>query len=162
MRKMASCSFRIQGYVKKSLQDLAGKQGRTLSSLIELILLDFLDKQEGRPLLSTSQGDKRHYPRKKVVLPARWRINRGESAVEYDVIVKNISSGGAYTEYINGQSSGLIENLQVSSLRLFVRLPGSQIPFALDCETRHIHITKNAIGVGLHFIRMSNRGDISF
>ena len=69
------------------------------------------------------------------------------------MLLKNISVGGAYTEYVNGQNFQLIKNLQASPLALAVRMPESQEPALVNCEVSRIHITGNSIGVGLRFLR---------
>ena len=72
--------------------------------------------------------------------------------MEHDVLLRNISVGGAYTEYVNGQNFQLIKNLQASPLALAVRMPESQEPAVVECEVSRIHISGNCVGVGLRFV----------
>ena len=125
-----------------------------MSSLVARILQDAFDPPEGSvqsvQKLSMRE-DRRRYPRKKVTLPARWKIGEGKKVTDYDVLLKDISVGGAYTEYVNGQSLRVLEDLQMSPLAMVVRLPREQQQIILTCQTRHIHITEETVGVGLYF-----------
>lgn len=155
-RKTSMISFRAENLLKKRLQEIALKNRRALSSVIIGILQDFLDSQEGNVTPGGIREERRHNPRKQVLLPARWRIREEENVLEHDVLLRSISVGGAYTEYVNGQNFQLIKNLQASPLTLAVRMPESQEPVVVECEVSRIHITDNSIGVGLRFIADSN------
>ena len=150
-QKTSMCSLRIQQDVKNQLTTVAAKQRRTLSALIKKILQEYLDSCNDNSEPAVFPEERRRQPRKKIVIPARWRVKDGQSLVEHDVIVKNISSGGAYTEYINGQSFHLLKNLLFSSLGLVVRMPGFHESVELDCQVQRIHITKQSVGIGLRF-----------
>jgi len=150
--KTSMISFRAENQLKKKLEDIALKNRRATSAVIVLILQDFLDSQEGNLTPGGIREERRRHTRKQVLLPARWRIRQEDEVLEHDVLLKNISVGGAYTEYINGQGSQLIKNLQVSQLALVVRMPESQEPAVVDCEMSRIHITGNCIGVGLRLL----------
>ena len=76
--------------------------------------------------------------------------------MEQDVLLRNITAGGAYTEYMNGQSFQLLKSLQISPLSLAVRMPESQEPIVMECEVSRIHITDTCIGVGLRFAETLN------
>ncbi|UCG13389.1 MAG: hypothetical protein JSU72_02570 [Deltaproteobacteria bacterium] len=160
-RKTSTISFRLENGLKERLQALADKQRRTLSSLIDRILQEFLDAQENGSPPGPVQEDRRHHLRKRVVLPARWKFRQGGKTVELDVLVKDISSGGAYTEYVSGNNLFFLKDIQVSPLALVVRMPGSPEPVELDSEPRRIHITRDHVGVGLSFRNMES-GDFYF
>jgi predicted HicB family RNase H-like nuclease len=151
-RKKASiCSFRIDAHLKQSLEAAAVREGRSLSALIVHILTQYMEEYEADSTAPVSRMEKRHYPRKEVILPARWRILREQDVGEHDVLVRNISVGGAYTEYANGRSFELVRDLYQSQLELVVRMPGASGPVSLDCEPRRMHITRDYLGVGLQF-----------
>ena len=102
------------------------------------------------------QEDRRLHQRKEVLLPARWRLYEDEKLVEHDVLIRNISLGGAYTEYINGEKYRLFVNDTSLSLGLVARLPGSQEPLMLDCKPVRFHITRDYLGVGLRYTEMAD------
>jgi hypothetical protein len=159
-RKTSVVSFRVEEQLKESLQGIAVKEGRTLSLVIERVLQNFLDFPQGNSALMQFKQDRRQHRRNEVILPARWRIIDGESIIEYDVLVKNIGVGGAYTQYINGQRFHLVKNLQTLPLALVVRMPASEESLVLDCKATRFQITKSAIGVGLRFIKVLKEQDI--
>jgi predicted transcriptional regulator len=160
-RMTSTVTFRLDYSLKKGLCGLAEKQGHSLSSLIQKTLQDLLDSYEGgsRPV-RLAQEEKRQHLRKEILLPARWRIRKGHKVLEHDVLVKNISVGGAYTEYLNGKSFQLFEDLLDSQLALVIRMPKWQEPVALNCKVRRIQITRNCVDVGLSFINISEEIDL--
>ena len=152
-RKASSCSFRLEPNVKERLQAVAKKQGRTLSSLIERTLNCFIDSYEKGNLDSyLVQQDRREHPRRDTLIPARWRIGNKDDFIEYDVIVKNISTSGAYTFYSNGCNFHLLEKLKAQPFSLYIKLPGVDKPVELDCEARRFYITKDSTSVGIEFV----------
>lgn len=151
-RKTSMISFRVENQLKSKLEAVALKEGRTLSSCIVRILQDSLDPQHDAKPLRGIQEERRHHPRKQILLPARWRIRQEDYVVDHDVLLRNLSVGGAYTEYINGKGFQLFQDLQDSLLALIVRIPGSEEPVVLDCKVSRIHITSDRTGVGLRFL----------
>ena len=152
-RMTSTVTFRLDLSLKKGLLGLAEKQGRSLSSLIQQSLQGLLDSYErGSGTVRLAQEEKRQHVRKEILLPARRRIRKGHKVVEQDVLLKNISVGGAYTEYMNGQGFQILEDLNVSPLEFVVRMPSSKIPLAVNCEARRINIAGGSVGVGLRFL----------
>ena len=149
-------SFRIESQLKDELLNISFRENRSLSSLIVGLLRSSLDSQGGNAKPRGIQEEKRRQPRKQILLPARWRIRQEEHVLEHDVLLRNISVGGAYTEYMNGQNFQLLMSLQVSPLALAVRMPESRLPIVMDCEVSRINITDTRIGVGLHFLNGFN------
>lgn len=160
-KRTSMCSFRVDPGLKKGLQAMAKQRGRSLSSLLERILRDFLESQQADLPIATGDLDKRQHPRKKVLLPGRWRLGKGKDTLEHDVLIKNISAGGAYTEYLNGRLYRLFEKDQIPSLKLTVRLPGSKEPIALECEAVRFHLTKDCLGVGLRYTELADQKGVA-
>ena len=155
--KTSMCSFRIDHRFKEELQSIAQAEGRSLSSLIGIILKHYLQTQKRDLPLQSIAEDRRSYPRKEVLLPARWRIQRGEDIVEHDVLIKNISAGGAYTEYVNGDLYRIFESEQPLSLELVAKLPGSSLPVELKCEPMRFNIAEDRLGVGLRYTKIEKK-----
>jgi len=154
-KKASVCSFRIEQGVKERLQAVADQKGRSLSSLIERILDNFLGCYEkGNLPFDSAKQERRGHTRRDILIPARWRVGNKYDFVEYDVIVKNISRGGTCTVYSNGYSFRVLEQLQVQPFRLFIKLPGLWEPVELDCEARRFHITKSSTSVGIEFVNL--------
>lgn len=150
-RNTVMCSLRIERQLKEGLQTIARRQGRSLSALISQILRDFLESRRADLPLKPIQEDKRRFPRKELVLPGRWRIQKGGKVQEYDVLVKNISADGAYTEHINGRRYSLFQDSQLPTLELVLRLPGTREPAVFACVPKHCHITEECLSMGLQF-----------
>jgi len=160
-RMTSTVSFRLDFSLKEGLLGLAEKQGRSLSSFIQQSLQDLLDSYErGSGPVRLAQEEKRQHLRKEILLPARWRIRKGHKVLEHDVLLKNISVGGAYTEYMNGQGFQILEDLNVSPLEFVVRMPSSKVPLAINSEARRINLAGGSVGVGLSFINISEEIDL--
>ena len=155
-RKTSTICLRIERHAKEKLATIAAKEGRTLSSQISRVLHDFLESYEGGSRYGAIYKERRNHEREKVLLPARWRMTLGEKEVEKDVLVKNISATGAYTEYINGKNFAFLKNLQSSTFSLVVRLPRMQEVIEIDSEIRRIQITEESVNVALRFIDIPN------
>jgi antitoxin component of RelBE/YafQ-DinJ toxin-antitoxin module len=149
--KASTISFRIETRLKDRLRGIARNRGHSLSSLIEMFLRNASDFPVDPSFKLSIPEDKRQYHRKEIILPARWRITQKENMVEHDVILKDISVGGAYTEYIDGQSLDIVKDLQVSPLALVVRLPGEKQQIVIHCQPRRFHLAQEILGVGLEF-----------
>ena len=64
-KKASVCSFRIEQGVKERMQAVAGEKGRSLSSLIERILSNFLDSYEKGNLSSDAvKQERRNHTRR--------------------------------------------------------------------------------------------------
>ena len=160
-KKTSMCSFRVNPSLKNGLQAFARQRGRSLSSLIERILSDFLESQQANLSIATTERERRHHSRKEVVLPGRWRLRKGNDSFEHDVLIRNISAGGAYTEYLNGRIYRLFEKDGIPSLKLTVRLPGSMEAIALECEAVRFHLTRDCLGVGLRYTKHTDQKSVA-
>ena len=160
-KKTSMCSFRVEPHLKEGLHTIAKQRARSLSSLIEQVLQDFVESQQAELPRDAIEKDRRQHPRKEILLPARWRLRKGKDTLEHDVLIKNISTGGAYTEYLNGRIYRLFEKDQIPSLKLTVRLPGSKEPIALECEAVRFHLTRDCLGVGLRYTELADQKTVA-
>jgi len=161
MKKTAMCSLRVEPHVKEGLQVIAKQRALSLSCLIEQVLQNFLESHKSKLSYEPIHKDRRQRPRKEVLIPARWRLRKGNDIVEHDVLVKNISASGAYTEYLNGQIYRLFQKDQIPSLELTVRLLGSRESLALDCEAVRLHLTRDCLGVGLRYTELADQKTVA-
>jgi hypothetical protein len=160
-KKTSMCSFRVEPHLKEKLHTIARQQARSLSSLIEQVLQDFVELQQAELPRDAIEKDRRQHPRKEILLPARWRLRKGKDTLEHDVLIKNISAGGAYTEYLNGQIYKFFEKNHKTSLKLTVRLPGLRESVALECEAVRFHLTRDCLGVGLRYIELADQKTVA-
>ena len=160
-KKTAMCSLRVESHLKEKLRVAAKQKALSLSSFIEQVLRHFLESQDSAVALEETQRDRLQYSRKEVLLPGRWRLRKGKEAVEHDVLIKNISAGGAYTEYLNGHIYKLFEKGQAPSLELAVRLPGLHRPVVIECESVRFHLTKDCLGVGLRYTELTDQKSVA-
>ena len=160
-KKTAMCSLRVEPHLKEAIQVIAKQRALSLSCLIEQVLRDYLESHKSNLPYEPIHQNRRRYPRKEVLIPARWRLQKGKETVEHDVLIKNISAGGAYTEYLNGKIYRLFEKDQVPSLELTVRLPGLDKPVVMECESVRFHLTRDCLGVGLRYTERIDESSVA-
>jgi hypothetical protein len=90
--------------MKRVLEDLAKAERRSLSSLVENILYEYLTENQ----IEWERPERRGHERKVINMPARFRVRGKQIPEEHDVFVKDISQIGAYT--LSTDVSG-IENI---------------------------------------------------
>jgi len=130
--------------------ELAAKRDRrSVASLLEKIIADFLAKEGIDWETRIIQKDRRVYPRKDVSLPARLRIQKSPKGYyETEALVQNMSLGGAYVTYINGSTDPVAP---ASKVNLVVRIPRSVAPLDLDCRVVHFTRDGDKVGVGIQY-----------
>lgn len=105
---------------------------RSIASLLEKIIADYLSKEGISWEKASSYHDRRQHPRKDVSLPARLTIKQApEIYEETEALVENMSLGGSFVTYTNGHRSSW--KLQ-SSIHLLVRIPRFTEPLELACR----------------------------
>jgi hypothetical protein len=117
---------------------------------LEKIIENYL-AQEGLDWDKASRyQERRQYPRKAVSLPARLTVqDASEICEETEALIENISLGGSYVTYTNGDRPSW--QLQ-SSIRLLVRIPQKSTPLRLACRAVRVIRDQQKIGVGLQYV----------
>jgi hypothetical protein len=88
MRKETTICFRTTEEIRDQLDWEARKENRSLSSTLEIILSDFVQKEQ-RPI---GGQEKRRFRRRAVAIPAVMRC--GDSEAVHETTILNISLGG--------------------------------------------------------------------
>jgi hypothetical protein len=127
MRDTVIC-FRTTEHLRKSLEGISATDRRSLSSVIENALYDYVKKNAPARV----EEEKRRYPRKKISVPA---LVTGADGVVHAGMVNDISLGGLNLSVPNGSYQ---ESEGESKVSLVFALPESERPLTMQCTPRHV------------------------
>jgi hypothetical protein len=149
MRKEKIYSLRLTSGMRKALDIASTRDRRSVASLLEKIIAEYLDKEGINWEKDSKYRDLRKHSRKDVSLPARLIIQQPpETHEETEALVENMSLGGVYVTYTNGHSSPW--ELK-SEINLIVRIPKSPDPLELSCRAVRVTRDEQRVGVGLQY-----------
>lgn len=125
-RKNTKISFRTDEETLAKLKSICRIENRTISSLIENILTDYVLVHE-HPLLIAQE--KRMSPRKKCSIPAVLLFENFEAKHYHNCMIVSLSSNFAQIVIKDLQQN----NTKESKFHLLFNLPKSDHPILLDC-----------------------------
>lgn len=156
MEKDAIYSMRISSKVREALRRAARKERRTVASLLDKIITDYLQK-EGFLVGPELNGERRLSLRKKVILPARTILGSEPKAENFPAVILDISRGGALVTYAKGSEIRFTSKGELPHFRVCFQLPKSRKELCFDCIARHMRDVGEAIQVGASFSRPSEK-----
>jgi hypothetical protein len=151
MEKDAVYSMRMNRKIREALGRAAKKERRTVASLLDKVIVDYLQK-EGFFLGSELGGERRRFARKKITLPARTILKDGSKSQSYPGVVLNISRGGVLVAYAKGSDMQFTSKGELPHFRVCFYVPQSRKELSFDCIARHMRDTGEEIQVGASFL----------
>lgn len=148
MRKDAVYSMRMSTRIREALKQAAQKERRTVASLLDKIIIEYL-VQEGHISLET---DRRNFSRTKIALPAKSIIKEGTRDKAFPCVVLDLSMGGVLMTYPKGSDIPFFSIGKLPGFELCLDDPHSHEQFNINCDTRHMRDTGKEIQVGARFI----------
>jgi hypothetical protein len=127
MRDTTIC-FRTSDDLRNELERISTSERRSLSSLIENILYDYVGLKEPIRL----DEEKRRYPRKKVSVPA---LVTGPDGTVHAGVVNDVSLGGLNFFVPDSFDQEMGEEFKIS---IVFSLPQSERPLTFQCVPRHV------------------------
>ncbi len=155
MEKDVAFSMRMSTIIRAALRVAAKKDRRSVSSLVDKVLTDYLMK-EGFIRESEFGPERRKFPRKKTTLPAKTSFKTELKEEVFSSVVLDISMGGALVSYPKGSKIKFMSEGELPRFGLRLDLLEEERLW-FDCEARHMHDTGTEIEVGAAFIK-SNGG----
>jgi hypothetical protein len=145
MKKDLTICFRTSDDLRTSLEKIATDERRSLSSIIETILYDFLKQKKA---LQSLKQERRRYPRKPVSFPTFvYKSGSEEQALQPGTIV-DISLGGI--RILIPYEAKVDEAANIGTL---FTLPNEKIPLKMHCAVnRVIPAEENIKEVGASFV----------
>jgi hypothetical protein len=149
MKKDSLMCFRLSKNMRDSLAKLAREEKRSLSSMIEIVLSNYLKEKKA---LKGIKKEKRQYPRKTVSVPAFINQNISGEKKLHAGSVTNISLGGVHISIPQDIPGEVIFDPEKSKFEIIFTLPGENRPIRLTCESRRMVDSKEALHVGASFV----------
>ncbi|MCU0595565.1 MAG: PilZ domain-containing protein [Desulfobacterota bacterium] len=150
MEKDAVYSMRMSSKIRDALRRAAKKERRTVASLLDKVITDFLQKEGLFPGPELG-GERRRFPRKKITLPATTIHGAGKKAETYPGVILDISRGGILVTYAKGSEIQFTSRGELPRFRVCFQAPQSRKEIHFDCIARHMRDTGEAIQVGANF-----------
>lgn len=150
MEKDTVYSMRMSSRMREALKRAAKKESRTMASLLDKIIGDYLRK-EGFLLRPELGEERRHSPRKKITLPARTFLETGSNEQAFQGVILDISKGGMLLTYAKGTDIQFISRGALPSLKVCFNVPRNRKELCFDCTARHMRDAGDEIHVGASF-----------
>ncbi len=150
MEKDVAFNMRMSRKIRAALKKAAKKDRRTLSSMVDKILTDYLMKE--RFIRESEFGpERRKFPRKKITLPAKTSFKTESKEEVFPSVVLDISMGGALVSYPKGSKIKFMSEGKLPQFGLRLDLPEEEERLWFCCEARHMRDTGTEIEVGAAF-----------
>ena len=147
MKKDIVYSIRMSMVVREALKRAAKKERRTVASLLDKIILDYLEEQ--RYLLPHETGsDRRTFQRSKITLPATTLIENGQKVESFPCVITDIAMGGVFVTYPKGSRIKEIFMQDLDRFNLAFKLPQTGEELKFECDARRMVEVEGEIQVG--------------
>ena len=145
MKKDSLISFRVSKELHESLAQIAQADRRSLSSMIEMILSNYLADKKIFPGM-----EMRRHPRKPVAFPTV--ISRQDFAQSSTGAIADISLGGARILIPKDFAQNAAINSKGSKFNIIFDLPTEGKPVDITCESTRVVEDGDNIIVGASFV----------
>jgi hypothetical protein len=143
-------SMRMSSKLREALRRAAKKERRTVASLLDKIITDFLQK-EGFLSAPELGGERRRFVRKKITLPAKTILGTGTKKETSPGVILDLSRGGVLVTYVKGSEIKFTSKGELPRFRVCFHVPQARKELCFDCVARHMRDAGEAILVGASF-----------
>ena len=150
MKKDTIYSLRMNRKVREALQRASNKERRTVASLLDKIITDFLS-QEGYLSDVDFGAERRQFHRKKLTMPTETILKEGDDQKSVAGVVLDLSMGGALITYPKSSDVRFSSVGKLPDFGLNLKVPGKEDVLQFDCNTRHMRDTGDEIHIGASF-----------
>lgn len=157
MEKDAVYSMRINRTVREVLGRAARKERRTVASLLDKIISEYLE-QNGF-IIPELTGKRRRCAREKISLPAKTILKRGVELKSFPCVIHDISFGGVMVSYPKGSRMRFSCEGKLPDFEICFELPRGETAVQFKCEVRYMRDNGNEIQVGAAF-KSPNENDL--
>ncbi len=150
MRKNVSYSMRMSGNIRDLLKKAADRERRTVASLLDKIIIEYL-KNEGYLTWKDLRQDKRRLFRNQTILPAIAQQDTADEAERFPCLVRDISTGGVLLGFPKGSAFNISSKGELPRFKLALTIPEAPKSALFDCAARHMRDTGEEIQMGCMF-----------
>lgn len=149
MKKDAIICLRINSRIRDVLKEKAEQESRSLSSLLEIIINEFIDRDN--PSL-VSRVERRRFNRKSVSFPGIVQSGaKNNGGLNKTVVIQDISLNGVRIAFPDEDDYQVLKEGKVDEFDIFFRLPNEQRPVSFKCKTRRLDDTEGDVRIGAFF-----------
>jgi len=153
MKKDVVYSIRMSILVRESLKRAAQKERRTVASLLDKIILDYLEDEQYLQLpetLADRRGfqDRRRFKRKKIALSAILTIRVGGKTETFACVVIDIALGGVLLSVPKSPKIEIGTAGDLPHFKLTFHLPQIEDKLNFQCDTVRIIEKDREIQIG--------------
>ena len=148
MKKPITICFRTSEELRNALETVAREDRRSLSSMIELVLTDYLKRN--RDFSDRDQVERRRYPRKQVNVAAYVRISGGD-ITQHGGVILDVSLGGIAIAVPN-ECALKISKGEKSPFEASFVFPSEREPVRLVCKPERVVPSNGNAYVGASFV----------
>jgi len=143
MKKDVVYSIRMSVLVRESLKRAALKERRTVASLLDKIILDYLEDERYLQLseIETDRRgfqDRRGFKRKKITLPAILTIKIGGKTKTFACVILDIAMGGVLVSFQRNSKIDFSTTEDLPHFTLSFNLPQIEDKLHFQCDTIRI------------------------
>jgi len=147
MKKEVTICFRTSDELRGALENAAHEDHRSLSSAIELILTDYLEKNHEFP----HQKERRRFVRKQVSIPAQIRSIDSDNK-EHEAVILDISLSGLRVSLPKESMPEIYEGADDSKFETSCALPEEEKSIRIVCRPQRVIPVNGDIHVGASFV----------
>jgi hypothetical protein len=136
--------------VRGALGRASNKERRTLASLLDKIITDFLTR-EGYLSEIDFGAERRKFNRKKLTMPTETILKEGAHQKTVPGVVLDLSSGGALITYPKSSEVRFSSVGKLPDFELNLKIPGKEDVIRFDCNAKHMRNTGDEIHIGASF-----------
>ncbi|MGD2097255.1 MAG: PilZ domain-containing protein [Desulfobacterales bacterium] len=150
MKKDKIYSLRMNSKVRDALQRASNKEQRSVASLLDKIIMDFLTR-EGYLSDADYGVERRQHNRKKITVPTETTFAEGQTKKAVPGVVLDLSLGGALITYPKSSDIRFSSVGKLPDFGLELKVPGETDTLHFDCDAKHMRDTGEEIHVGASF-----------
>ncbi len=150
MKKDRIYSLRMNSKVREALQRASDKERRSVASLLDKIIIDFLTR-EGHLSNADFGSERRMFQRKKITVPTETTFSEGQTQKSVPGVVLDLSLGGALITYSKRSDIRFSSVGKLPDFELDLQVPGQADALHFDCNAKHMRDTGDEIHVGASF-----------
>ncbi len=148
MTKNITICFRTSDNLRKTLERVSKQERRSVSSMIENILHDYLRNERSALQIP---DEKRRYRRKTVGAPALISgLTPNDNGPSAGMVV-DLSLGGLQLSVANTFKPEITEDKENAPISVVFTLPESKKPLTVRCVPHHINHAENETNIGASF-----------
>ena len=153
MKKDVVYSIRMNILVRESLKRAAVQERRTVASLLDKIILDYLEDERYLQLSKTGTDrrgfqDRRRFKRKKIALPATLTIRVVGKTETFACVVIDIAMGGVLVSFPKSSKIKIGTAGDLPHFKLSFHLPQIEDKLHFQCDTLRIIEKDREIQIG--------------